>query len=326
MILRVDKLLTEIPVPSNPSPASAAAVQEVMGGKTGELSTLMNYLFQSNNFRGREAYRPYYDLVANIAAEEWGHVELVSHTINLLLTGATPRKGDVASGPLKGVIDEPYKYHFLSSGQAALPADSMGNWWNGSYVTNTGNLKLDLVHNFFLELGARATKARVYEMATDPTARELTAFLLVRGSTHVIAFAKALEKLSGVEVSKLFPIPELSTHQFPECRKYIEMGLYNTMYFFSPKDYRQLAQIWTGPHPDGAPDLVVSEDPIPTLADPPPAEAEPQLAAPAPPELEPGFLAEVAERIFGASIKTEDRPAASRSASKGSSRKAKDQD
>jgi Mn-containing catalase len=44
----------------------------------------------------------------------------------------------------------------------------------------------------------------------------------VRGSTHVIAFAKALEKLSGgVDVTKLFPIPELSNHQFPECRKYM---------------------------------------------------------------------------------------------------------
>jgi Mn-containing catalase len=305
MILRVDKLLTELPIPSNPSPADAAAVQEVMGGKTGELSTLMNYLFQSNNFRGREAYRPYYDLIANIAAEEWGHVELVSHTINLLLTGATTRGSDPSKAPLADAVKEPFKYHYLVSGQAALPADSMGNWWNGSYVTNTGNLKLDLVHNFFLELGARATKMRVYEMTSDPTARELTAFLLVRGSTHVIAFAKALEKLSGgVEVSKLFPIPELSTHQFPECRKYVEMGLYHTMYYFSPQDYRRLAEIWTGVHPDGAPDLVVSEDPIPTLASPPPSESEPQLASPVPPPMEPGFLKEVAQRIFGPSVST----------------------
>jgi Mn-containing catalase len=304
MILRIDKLLTELPVPSNPSPADAAAVQEVMGGKTGELSTLMNYMFQSNNFRGREAYRPFYDLIANIAAEEWGHVELVSHTINLLLTGATTRGSDPSAAPLADVAKEPYKYHYLASGQAALPADSMGNWWNGSYVTNTGNLKLDLVHNFFLELGARATKMRVYEMAKDPTARELAAFLLVRGSTHVIAFAKALEKLSGVEVWKLFPIPELSTHQFPECRKYIEKGLYNTMYYFSPSDYRRLAEIWTGPHPDGAPDLIVSEDPIPTMASPPPAESEPQLATPAAPEMEPGFIREVAQRIFGPSSST----------------------
>lgn len=174
-----------------------------------------------------------------------------------------------------------------------------GNWWNGSYVTNTGNLKLDLVHNFFLELGARATKMRVYETTSDPTTRELAAFLLVRGSTHVIAFAKALEKLSGVEVWKLFPIPELSNHQFPECRKYIEQGLYHTMYYFSPGDYRRLGEIWAGPHPDGAPDLVVSEGPIPTLASPAPAEAEPQLAAPSAPGMEPGFIREVAARLFG---------------------------
>jgi Mn-containing catalase len=300
MILRVDKLLTELPVPSNPSPEAAATVQEVMGGKTGELSTLMNYLFQSCNFRGREEYRPFYDLIANIAAEEWGHVELVAHTINLLLTGATTRGSDPSAAPLADALGAQYKYHYVQSGQAAVPADSMGNWWNGSYVTNTGNLKLDLVHNFFLELGARATKMRVYETTSDPTARELAAFLLVRGSTHVIAFAKALEKLSGgVEVSKLFPIPELSTHQFPECRKYIEMGLYNTMYYFSPQDYRRLAEVWNGPHPDGAPDLVVSDAPIPTMAPPPPAEAEPQLAAPAAPEMEPGFIREVASRIFG---------------------------
>src|SRR3982751_2616560 len=124
---------------------------------------------------------------------------------------------------------------------------------------------------------------RAYEMTSDPTARELTAFLMIRGGTHVIAYAKAIEKLSGVDVMKLFPIPELSNHKFPECRKYIEQGLYHTMYYFSPKDYRRLAEIWTGPHPDGAPNLVVSEDPIPTLASPPPAESEPPLAAAGPP-------------------------------------------
>src|SRR4051812_39161161 len=159
----------------------------------------------------------------------------------------------------------------------------MGNWWNGSYVTNTGNLKLDLVHNFFLELGARATKLRVYETTSDPTARELAAFLLVRGSTHVIAFAKALEKLSGVDVSKLFPIPELSNHQIPECKKYIEKGLYHTMYYFSPEDYRRLGEVWNGPPPDGAPALVVSDQPIPPMPPPPPATPEPQLASPVAP-------------------------------------------
>ena len=55
------------------------------------MSTLMNYTFQSFNFRGRQKLRPYYDLISNIAAEEYGHIELVSATINLLLGGTTKR-------------------------------------------------------------------------------------------------------------------------------------------------------------------------------------------------------------------------------------------
>jgi hypothetical protein len=37
--------------------------------------TLMNYTFQSFNFRGKEKYRPFYDLICNIAAEEYSHIE-----------------------------------------------------------------------------------------------------------------------------------------------------------------------------------------------------------------------------------------------------------
>ncbi len=44
MILKLDRLLHELPEPNNPSPNDAAAVQELLGGKFGELSTftLMN--------------------------------------------------------------------------------------------------------------------------------------------------------------------------------------------------------------------------------------------------------------------------------------------
>ena len=62
-----------------------------MGGKFGEMSTLMNYTFQSFNFRGKEKYRPFYDLICNIATEEYSHIEAVAAGINLLLTGATMR-------------------------------------------------------------------------------------------------------------------------------------------------------------------------------------------------------------------------------------------
>src|SRR6476469_10163166 len=91
MILRLDRLMTELPAAKNPSPNAAAAVQELMGGKFGEMSTLMNYTFQSFNFRGKAKYRPFYDLICNIAAEEYSHIEAVAATINLLLNGAVPR-------------------------------------------------------------------------------------------------------------------------------------------------------------------------------------------------------------------------------------------
>ncbi|WP_165250925.1 manganese catalase family protein [Paludisphaera soli] len=298
MIFRVDKLLTALPVPRHPSAEAAAAVQELMGGKAGEMSTLMNYFFQTINFRDRENYNPYYKLIGNIAAEEWGHVELVASAINMLLSGTTTRGHDPAAAPLADVPKFHNMYNFFNAGQTALPIDSMGNYWNGSYVHSSGSLKLDLVHNFFLELNARATKLKVYETTSDPTVRELTAFLLVRGSTHVIAYAKALETLSGgVEVSKLFPIPELSTDKFPEARKYVEQGLYNTMYSFSKEDISQVGEIWKGAHPDKAPDLVVTNDPIPTIADIPVFPAEPQLAAPS--ALDPEEVKDAAKRIFG---------------------------
>ena len=77
MIQRIDRLQTELPPPSTPDPAGAAVVQELLGGKFGEMSTFMNYTFQSFNFRARQEARPFFDLVANIAGEEFGHIELV---------------------------------------------------------------------------------------------------------------------------------------------------------------------------------------------------------------------------------------------------------
>ena len=35
MILRIDRLLTELPPPSDPDPVGASAVQELLGGKYG---------------------------------------------------------------------------------------------------------------------------------------------------------------------------------------------------------------------------------------------------------------------------------------------------
>src|SRR3954465_10146531 len=118
MILRPHAGGGELPPPSTPDPAGAQAVQELMGGRFGEMSTLMNYTFQSFNFRGKQSARPFYDLIANIAAEEYGHIELVAATINTMLTGATPvDDGRAPSDSLAAVKGIGNPQHFIAGGQ-----------------------------------------------------------------------------------------------------------------------------------------------------------------------------------------------------------------
>jgi Mn-containing catalase len=304
MILRIDRLAIELPAPEHPSPNSASAVQELLGGKFGEMSTLMNYTFQSFNFRGRSQLKPFYDLIANIAAEEYGHIELVSHTINMLLTGSTTRGTDPSATPLEPATDWRNHYHFIASGQTALPVDSHGNPWNGTYVFSSGNLKLDLLHNFFLECGARANKIRVYEMVDDPVAREMVGYLLVRGGTHIVAYAKALEVLTGVNVGKLLPIPDISNKKFPEAKKHEAKGLHQVMYRMSPDDYREISQIWRGPHPEDGSELKVVDGP-PAGGPVPEHPEEPQLTSPLGPDgVDPGMLRDIADRLFGKDVPT----------------------
>ena len=225
MISRIDRSGTELPPPSDPDPAGAAAVQELMGGRFGEMSTLMNYTFQSFNFRNRQGARPFYDLIANIAAEEFGHIELVAaddqHDAHRRRPVDDAKAPKARSRDPKGIGNP---QHFIAGGQGALPQDSMGNPWTGDYVFASGDLVEDLTHNFFLETGARNNKLKVYEMVDHPAARALTGYLLVRGGVHQVAYARAVEKLTGADLSKLFPSPRIPTEKIPECKPHIEKG------------------------------------------------------------------------------------------------------
>lgn len=138
----------------------------------------------------------------------------------------------------------------------------MGNPWTGANVFNSGNLVEDLLHNFFLECGARTHKMKVYEMTNHPAARAVIGFLLVRGGVHVVAYAKALEIATGVNVTKLVPIPSLSNKSFNEAAKYEEKGVHTKLYTWSDDDFGDVAQIWKGSHPeDGLPLEVVQGAP-----------------------------------------------------------------
>src|SRR5688500_12252657 len=252
MILRIDRLPIELPRPAKQDPASAASVQELLGGRFGEMSTLMNYTYQSFNFRDRDKARPYYALIANIAAEEYGHIEVVSATINSLLTGPTKKPdGDPTGTPLGfGQDGTGLRTHFIGTGMGAFCGDSGGNHWNGRYGFSSGNLILDLLHNFFLENGARTNKLRVYEMTKDPCAREMLGYLFVRGGVHALAYGKALEQLTGVKMSEMLPIPRIENKMFPEARKFEEQGSHRKLYRFSPNDYKEAGFVWQGNHPD----------------------------------------------------------------------------
>lgn len=257
MIQRFNRLAIDLPMPKHPDANAAAAVQELLGGRFGEMSTLNNYMFQSFNFRGRTKLKPFYDLVASITAEEFGHVELVAYTINLMLTGST-YAADPDAAPMRNAKDKRNTYHFIASAQTALPMDSMGRPWTGEYVFSSGNLIQDLLHNYFLEIGARAHKMKVYEMTDHPTAREMIGYLLVRGGVHIVAYAKALEVATGVDITKMLPVPRLDNSVFDEARKYEEQGVHRKLYTFSETDYQEIVRIWKGRHPtDGSPLEVV---------------------------------------------------------------------
>lgn len=250
MFLRVDKLQIELPAPKKKDPNAAAALQELLGGKYGEMSTLGNYLFQSFNFRSKSKLRPFYSLVAAITAEELGHVELVSNGIAMLANGPDKRNadsgdgGDISKAPFEAMKDARLSGAFFSHAGGAMPVNSNAMTWNADMVTTTGNVVVDLLHNFHLECGARLHKLRVYESLTDPTGREVCGYLLVRGSVHAHAYALALKKITGVELEKFLPTPNIPLDKIPECRKYLEEGSHRRLYTFSPQDYTEMAGIW----------------------------------------------------------------------------------
>jgi Mn-containing catalase len=296
MILRIDRLATQLPPPSDPDPAGAQAVQELLGGRFGEMSTLLNYTFQSFNFRNRQGARPFYDLIANIAAEEFGHIEVVAATINTMLTGATPVENgglNPSSNPLERVKGIGLPHHFLKGGQGALPADSIGAPWTGDYVFSSGDLIEDLTHNFFLETGARQGKLKVYEMVDHPAARALTGYLLVRGGVHQVAYARALEKLTGANLMKLFPSPRIPTEKIPECKPHLDAGEHLKLYRFSPNDYREIIAVFNGPHPETGEELTVVDN-APEGALPNDLPSQPAVFAP---DYAPEEITEIAQKL-----------------------------
>src|SRR5688572_20557596 len=251
MFYHVQNLINPI-VPDEPDPSAANILQEGLGGQFGEMRTMMQYLFQSFNFRGNGT--PYLDLIQGIGIEEISHVELITKTISTLLDGAPEYHGKKFQVPGKGgttpmgnAPTEMNPQHFIVGAQGALPVDAAGNPWSGSYVHCNGNLVLDLLDNLVLESTGRLQKCRIYEMSSNKTLRATVAFLIARDEAHEMAFAKALETL-GVEWNKVLPIPKFDSSKYPEVKKLIDAGINREQYHFR-LDGSQMEKIFMGNAP-----------------------------------------------------------------------------
>jgi Mn-containing catalase len=221
------------------------------------MRTMMQYLFQAMNFRGPAA-KPYRDLIQGVGTEEISHVELIGTTISRLLDGSPQYSGkktdplDTAGAggatPLNIALDTGNIHHYLVGAQGALPVDSVGNPWLGSYVYNSGNLVLDLLYNLMLESTGRLQKCRIYEMTSNKTARSTVAYLIVRDQAHENAYAKALETL-GVDWKKTLPIPKTNAEKFPEVKKLVDLGLQSKQYSFDLAGQSEAGRIFQGASP-----------------------------------------------------------------------------
>jgi len=241
--------LINIIKPDQPDPEAAKVLQEILGGHFGEMRTMMQFFFQSSNFRGKDTQ--YRDLLRGVFLEEISHVELVQNTINQLLNGsgesAVPGNAGMDGAPLDDTVRHANPHHYIIGAQASLPVDASGNPWNGSWVYSHGNLISDLLDNLVLESTGVLQKTRIYEMSSNQTFRETLAFLIVRDNAHQNAFAKALETL-GVDWGKLFPVPNYDINKYPECRKYVDMGYHNCQFNFR-LDQTRISEIFQGQSP-----------------------------------------------------------------------------
>lgn len=217
-----DKRLQYHAKPDAPDPLFAKKLQEVLGGQWGEMSVMMNYLFQGWNCRGPMKYR---DMMLDIGTEEIAHVEMVATMIARLLEGA-PLKAqeDAARVPIVGAVlggDDTRDLiaaamnpqHLIVSGGGALPSDSVGFPWTSRYIIASGNLLADFRFNVTAESQGRLQVARLFAQTEDKGIRDMFRFMLARDTMHQNQWLAAIDELErdGLETTpapSTFPLDD----------------------------------------------------------------------------------------------------------------------
>lgn len=192
---------------SKPDPRFARLLLEQFGGGNGELKAAMQYFVQA--FSCRNPYPDKYDMLMDIATEEFGHLEIVGATITMLLSGINGEMKDaVESAPImdmmKGnaakedLINEAFYYpqfEVLTAGGPTV-TDSNGVPWSGAYVNANSDLTVDLRSDIAAESRAKIVYEYLMKFTDDPYVKETLGFLMTREITHFQQFEAALNTIT----------------------------------------------------------------------------------------------------------------------------------
>jgi Mn-containing catalase len=192
--------------PERPDPVYAKKLQEILGGQFGEISVMMQYLFQGWNCRADQKYR---DMLLDIGTEEIAHVEMLATMIAQLLDNAPIEEQEqAAKDPIIGaVMGGMNPQHAIVGGLGAKPDDSVGYPWTARYTIASGNLLADFRANLNAESQGRLQAVRLYEITDDPGVRDMLSFLIARDTMHQnqwIAAIHELEEREGIVVPSTF--------------------------------------------------------------------------------------------------------------------------
>lgn len=240
--------------PEKPDAAYARKLQELVGGAYGEMSVMVQYLFQGWNARVTGKYK---DLIMDIGTEEIGHVEMLATMVARLLEGApataTTRAaiGDPAVAAVMGGMDP---QQAIIGGGGALPADSNGVPWNGRYIVASGNLLADFRANAAAEAQSRLQTARLYNMTDDPGVRNMLKFNLARDTVHQNQWLAAIEELQDDGLAGTVE-NALADEEYAEHA--------TSLWHLSDGPAAQQGRWAAGPTPDGRYEFDVVEDPQP---------------------------------------------------------------
>ncbi len=191
---------------SGPDPHFAKLLLEQFGGGNGELKAAMQYFCQA--FGCRQPYPDKYDLLMDIATEEFSHLEIVGATITMLLGGVNGDLKDAversslakvmkASGRDEIIHEAATAPQFLVlTGGGPAPTNCQGVPWSGAYVNANGDLTVDLRSDIAAESRAKIVYEYLMQFTDDPYVKDSLNFLMTREVAHMQMFTAALDSIA----------------------------------------------------------------------------------------------------------------------------------